>query len=164
MDLRVNPSVPRSPPGAHPVQRLSEDGTPRDLCMIPRPNYRQVQALRRPSEIWLNSPAWIGENFTLFCSSIYLSFLNLDGASNPPIFFYSNDEILATLEKFRPDHPRLLARSAGTMATVEPSRALSSTSSCAPSVVSSSSNSAPPSTPAPRSTSDGVVTEPCMLV
>src|SRR6266567_275097 len=144
MHLHVNPSVPRSPPGAHPAQLLSEDGTLRDSCMIPRPNYRQVQAHCRPSEIWLNSPAWIGENSTLFCSSIYLPFLNVDGASNPPIFFYTNDEILATLEEFRPDHPMLLVRSAGTMATVEPpSLALSSTSSRAPSMVSSSSSSAP---------------------
>lgn len=168
MHLRVNPSVPRSPPGARPTQLLSEDGTLRDSCMIPRPNYRQVQARRRPSEFWLNSPAWIGENCTLFCSSIYSPFLNLDGASDPPIFFYTNDEILATLEEFRPDHPMLLARSArsvGTMATVEPpSLASSSTSSRAPSMVSSSSSSAPPSTPAPAATSDGVVTEPSMLI
>jgi hypothetical protein len=158
----VNPSVPKSPPGAHPAQLLSEDGTPRDLCMIPRPNYRQVQALRRPSEIWLNSPAWIGKNSTLFHSSIYLPFLDLDGASNPPIFFYSNDEILATLEKFRPGHPMLLARSAG--AGTAPSLASSSISSHAPSMVSSSSDSAPPSTPAPVGIPDDVVTEPCTLV
>ncbi|KAJ7088713.1 hypothetical protein C8R44DRAFT_649479, partial [Mycena epipterygia] len=52
----------------------------------PHPDYTNF---RRPSDGWLEKPAWIVS----------------DGGLNPPQFYYSHEEILTTLFMWNPDHP-----------------------------------------------------------
>jgi len=60
MRLQVTPSVPKSPRGASTIRAIPLRMEPGDP-----PGFRQVQPRRRPSEHWLNSPAWIGKNLPL---------------------------------------------------------------------------------------------------
>ncbi|KAJ6473089.1 hypothetical protein C8R45DRAFT_835651 [Mycena sanguinolenta] len=80
MQRRVHPSVPT----AAQLAPTPLGASTRANLVPPRPNYA---GLRRPSEIWLKNPGWI------------------DGASEPPIYFHSQDEILMTMLTFNPEHP-----------------------------------------------------------
>ncbi|KAF8176897.1 hypothetical protein K438DRAFT_1727053 [Mycena galopus ATCC 62051] len=80
MQRRVHPSVP--PASQNSPTPLG--ASTRANVVPPRPDYAN---LRRPSDNWLKNPGWI------------------DGASEPPIFFTSQDEIVLTMLTFNPDHP-----------------------------------------------------------
>ncbi|KAJ7625195.1 hypothetical protein B0H17DRAFT_1218829 [Mycena rosella] len=81
MQHRLHPSVSRSPkPAPVPLGPSTQENIP------PRPNYAD---LRRPSDFWLKSvfPGWI------------------DGASDPPLRFYTHDQIVTTMLTYNPGHP-----------------------------------------------------------
>ncbi|KAJ7856212.1 hypothetical protein B0H14DRAFT_2352800 [Mycena olivaceomarginata] len=83
MQPYVHPSVPKSPKsGPAPLGPSTRDNLP------PRPDYANLNP-RRPSDTWLNSlnPGW------------------MDGASNPPIFFHSAEDIVMTMLTWNPTHP-----------------------------------------------------------
>ncbi|KAK7046797.1 hypothetical protein R3P38DRAFT_84161 [Favolaschia claudopus] len=82
----IHPSVPRSPSSGSPAPLGPSNGA--NVQIPPRPDYANLNP-RRPSEHWLNSlnPGWI------------------DGASEPPIFFFSQEEIAMTMLTWNPGHP-----------------------------------------------------------
>ncbi|KAJ7880688.1 hypothetical protein B0H13DRAFT_2345482 [Mycena leptocephala] len=86
MQPYVHPSVPKSPKSAPtPLGVSTRENVP------PRPDYAGLP--RRPSDTSLNSanPGW------------------MDGASEPPIFFNSADDIVMTMFTWNPAHPMFKA-------------------------------------------------------
>ncbi|KAJ6601564.1 hypothetical protein B0H10DRAFT_1823908, partial [Mycena sp. CBHHK59/15] len=95
----------------------------------PRPDCANF---RRPSDIWLKTPGWI------------------DGASEPPIFFGSQDEIILTMLTFNPDHPMFHPTQApGCPATENTPSASLSASSTTSIDASSAANATATTDPAP---------------
>jgi hypothetical protein len=93
----LHPSAPKSPKGVHPPPL-----TP--VVMLPQPDYANILP-HRPSDGWLLNPAWIGTHFFhwYLCTADHW----VDGGSNPPIYFYSIQEIKNMLQAYHPDHSRV---------------------------------------------------------
>ncbi|KAJ6481124.1 hypothetical protein C8R45DRAFT_831641 [Mycena sanguinolenta] len=85
----IHPSVPKSPKSGSQPRPLAPSARNN---LPPRPDYANLNS-RRPSETWLKSlnPGWI------------------DGASEPPIFFHSPDDIVMTMLTWNPAHPMFSA-------------------------------------------------------
>ncbi|KAJ2929663.1 hypothetical protein H1R20_g7411, partial [Candolleomyces eurysporus] len=62
---------------------------------------------RCPSDQWFDSLGWIGMPLPFTSIPLLIAFHVKDGASNPPIYFYTHDEKLTVLRYFRPNHPRI---------------------------------------------------------
>ncbi|KAG6904417.1 hypothetical protein DXG01_010072, partial [Tephrocybe rancida] len=79
----VHPSTPKPRHGSRPPPLTpSAIGNKENRPTVPR-------APRKPSDGWMKTLGWI------------------DGGVNPPIFFYTEDDIRETLNYYAPDHPFL---------------------------------------------------------
>ncbi|KAJ6596503.1 hypothetical protein B0H10DRAFT_1960167 [Mycena sp. CBHHK59/15] len=132
----VHPSVPP----ASQIRPTLLGASTRANIAPPRPDCANF---RRPSDIWLKTPGWI------------------DGATEPPVFFGSQDEIILTMLTFNPDHPMFHPTQApGCPATENTPSASLSASSTTSIDASSAANATATTDPAPLVTDGAPISFP----
>ncbi|KAJ7106874.1 hypothetical protein C8R43DRAFT_1140426 [Mycena crocata] len=82
LNRRVHPSSPQTSKAVSPPQ-LNPSNKENAMAIPPRPDYTN---LRRPSAGWLAEPAYI------------------DGGLDPPVFYYSREDMINTLLLWNPQH------------------------------------------------------------